>query len=153
LPGYGKLYESGRASGTPDGRYLERLDRRCRDALAAQGMPGRMPAHVFHGLLPTYAELAVLLEHRGFARGEPGNGQGPLARAGNAIAAWAHDRLARQRGQHAFRQVESELAMLIRGRQLRDIPGLSPRVHADVEECFAHVCRPASGCGSRQLES
>jgi DNA repair photolyase len=153
LFGYRKLYASGRASGTPDGRYLERLDRRCRDVLAAQGMPGRMPAHVFHGLLPTYAELAVLLEHRGFARGEPGNGQGPLARAGNAIAAWARGRLARQRGRHAFRQVESELDMLIRGRQLLDISGLSPRVFADVEDCFAQVCRPAGGRGARQSES
>jgi DNA repair photolyase len=145
VPGYRKLYAAGLRSGAPDRRYLERLDGRCRAALAKHGMPGRMPWHIFHGLVPTYTELAVLLEHRGFARGEPGGGGGALARAGLAVAEWASARLARQRGKQAFRLVESELHLLMRGRQLHDIPGLDPSRFADVEACYADVCRPVAG--------
>jgi hypothetical protein len=136
LDGYRKLYRAGRASGAPDPRYLERLDARCRAALAGQGMPGRMPWHLFHGLVPIYTELSVLLEHRGFERGEPGGGRGPLAGAGQAVAAWASTRLARQRGRDAFRLVEAEFDMLMRSRQLGDIPGLDTGVLADVEACY-----------------
>jgi DNA repair photolyase len=135
--GYGRLFHAERASGIPDPRYLERLDRRCREALAKQGMPGRMPWRLFHGLVPAYTELAVLLEHRGFERGEPAGGQGSLGRAGWAIAEWARARLAHQRSKHAFRLVESELAMLVRSQRLCEIPGLGARVFVDVEECFA----------------
>jgi hypothetical protein len=136
VPGYRKLFSVERASGLPDPVYLDRLDGRCRAALARHAMPGRMPQHIFHGLVPTYAELAVLLEHRGFARGEPGGSRGLLARAGQAIAEWARARLGRQRGKRAYRLVESELDLITRSRQLGDIPGLAPAAFADVEACY-----------------
>jgi DNA repair photolyase len=141
LPGYRKLFQMDRSSGIPDTRYFQRLDGRCRIALARHGMPGRMPLRIFHGLVPTYTELSVLLEHRGFERGEPGGGQGPLARAGWAVGQWAQARLSRQRSKHAFRLVESELAMLVRSQQLREIPNLLSSLFSDVEECFARVCQ------------
>ncbi len=137
LPGYHQLYAAARASGAPDPRYIARLDRRCRAAWARHTMPGRMPQHVFHGHVPSYTEVSVLLEHRGFERGEAGGGHGPLARAGQAIAEWARGRLARQRSKQAFRLVESELDMLMRSRRLTEIPGLLPAVYPDVEACYA----------------
>jgi hypothetical protein len=142
VTGYRKLFSATRASGVPDPRYLERLDGRCRAALANHAMPGRMPQHLFHGLVPCYTELSVLLEHRGFARGEPGGGHGALARAGMAVATWARDRLARQRGTQAFRLVESELDMLMRGHRLGEVPGLVPAVYPDVEACYAMLVSP-----------
>lgn len=140
VPGYRKLFAAGRASGTPDARYLARLDDRCRTTLALHHMPGRMPWPIFHRLVPTYTEVAVLLEHRGFVRGEAGDGRGPLARAGWAIAEWARGRLARQRSKQAYRLVESELDMLMRSRQLREIPNLDPAALTDVEACYAQAC-------------
>jgi DNA repair photolyase len=137
LPGYRKLYSADHGSGAPDPRYVARLDGRCRAALARHAMPGRMPQHIFHGLVPSYTEVSVLLEHRGFQRGEAGGGHGPLARAGSAVADWARGRLARQRSKQAFRLVESELDMLMRSHQLGDIPGLVPAVYPDLEACYA----------------
>jgi len=145
VSGYHKLYSAERASGIPDLRYFERLDQRCRGALAHHGMPGRMPRRIFTRLVPSYTELSVLLEHRGFERGEPGGGSGTLARAGVAIAQWARARLARQRSKQAFRLVESELDMLMRSRQLAEIPGLAPAVFADVEACYALSIAPDEG--------
>jgi DNA repair photolyase len=142
FPGYHKLYSAERPSGTPDLRYFARLDSRCRAALAHHGIPGRMPQHIFHGLVPSYTEVSVLLEHRGFERGEPGGGYGLLARAGQAIAEWARGRLSRQRSKQAFRLVESELDMLMRSHQLGEIPGLDPAVYPDVEACYAMALPP-----------
>jgi hypothetical protein len=101
-----------------------------------------MPHAVFHGRVPLYTEVAVLLEHRGWQQGEPGGGKGRLARARWAIAEWARTRLGRQRGKYAFREVESELAMLVRSHQLHEIAGLDPACMADVDACFA--CCPPS---------
>lgn len=139
LPGYHRLFREARTSGIPDRRYLERLDARLRAALQAHRMPGRMPARLFHGLLPLYTELAVRLEHRGFDRGEPAGGRGALARAGWAIGQWARARLNRQRGRHAYRLVESELALLAHSRQLQRIPELDESVIPDVEDLFAVI--------------
>jgi hypothetical protein len=116
-------------------------DQRFRAALAVHAMPARMPHAVFHGLVPLYTEVAVLLEHRGWQRGEPGGNTGRLARAGWAIAQWAHARLGRQRGKNVFREVESEFAMLVRSQELREIDGLDPACMGDVEECLA-CCSP-----------
>jgi DNA repair photolyase len=135
--GYAKLFASNRASGIPDVRYLDRVDQRFRAALAVHAMPARMPHAVFHGLVPLYTEVTVLLEHRGWQRGEPGGNTGRLARAGWAIAQWAQARLGRQRGKNAFREVESEFAMLVRSQQLREIAGLDHDCIADAEDCLA----------------
>jgi hypothetical protein len=145
VAGYRKLFQSDRASGVPDPRYSERLEGRFRAALALYPMPARMPQSVFHGLIPLYTEVAVLLEHRGWQLGEAMGGQGPLARAGWAIAEWARARLAPQRGRDAYRLVESEFALLVRSRQLHEISELRPEAFADVDACFAKACALPTG--------
>lgn len=140
VPGYRKLFQSDRVSGMPDPRYLGRVDERFRAALAANQMPARMPQHVFHRMIPLYSEVSVLLEHRGWLAGEDAGAHDRLARAGWAIAGWARARLGRQRAKDAYRLVEAELAMLVRSRQLCEIPDLAPAAWADVETCFAQAC-------------
>jgi hypothetical protein len=95
-----------------------------------------MPRRLFHGLVPLYTELSVLLEHRGYERKEPAGGRGSLARAGQAVGAWARQRLTHQRGKNAFREVESELSFLVRSQRLCEIPELEASVVPDVEEIF-----------------
>jgi DNA repair photolyase len=136
--GYERLYAGERPSGIPLRGYLERLEERGREALAEYGMPGRMPRRLFDGLLPTYAEVGVLLEHRGFENGEP-PGRGRLARAGWAVQEWARGRLAHLRQRDAFRLVEADLEMLVRSGALADVPGLQADVRPVVEEIFARV--------------
>jgi DNA repair photolyase len=134
VPGYQKLYREDRASGVPDPRYSERLYRRCHELQDQHHLPGRMPQRLFHGLVPLYTELSVLLEHRGYERKESGGMNGRLARAGQAVGAWARTCLGRLRGKNAFREVESELRFLIRGQRLRDIPDLDEGVISEAEE-------------------
>lgn len=134
LSGYQKLYRENRPSGAPDPRYSDRLYGRCRKLQDQHSLPGRMPQRLFHGLVPTYTELSVLLEHRGYERKEPGGMNGRLARAGQAVGAWARARLARLRGKNAFREVESELDFLIRSQRLGEIPDLQASMIPDVEE-------------------
>ena len=137
VPGYQKLFQSNQSSGVPDRRYLDRVDQRFRTALAMYQMPARMPQSVFHGIVPLYTEVAVLLEHRGWQLGEVAFGQGPLARAGWTIAEWARRRLGHHRGRDAYRLLETEFAMLVRSQQLREITDLRPETFAEVEACFA----------------
>jgi DNA repair photolyase len=137
VPGYQKLFQANRSSGVPDVRYLERVDQRFRTALALHQMPARMPQSVFHGIVPLYTEVAILLEHRGWQLGETADGQGLLTQAGWAIAKWARARLAHQRGKDGYRLLESELAMLLRSRQLSEIPDLRPETFTEVEAAFA----------------
>jgi hypothetical protein len=139
LSGYQKLFESERASGIPDLRYVGRLDKRIRSALAKHRMPGRMPHRLFTGVVPLYTEISVLLEHRGFERGEPGDRTGPLTRTGFALAQWAHERLGHQRGKDGFRLIESELMFLARSGRLGEIPGLAPSALAALEVLLAEV--------------
>ncbi len=136
LPGYHKLYREDRASGAPDPRYGERLYRRCHELQEQHHLAGRMPRRLFHGLVPVYTELSVLLEHRGYERKETGGMNGRLARAGQAVGAWARARLARSRGKNAFREVECELSFLARGQRLCEILGLEASVIPDVEEIY-----------------
>jgi hypothetical protein len=93
----------------------------------------------FLGLVPLYTEVAVLLEHRGYERGEAGGGAGRLRRAGGALGEWARNRLAQQRGQDAFRLVESEMVLLVRSQRLHEIPGLDRDVVADVAQLAGEV--------------
>lgn len=137
VAGYEKLYEENRPSGAADSRYSERLYRRCRDLQDKHGIPGRMPRRLFQGLVPLYTEVAVLLEHRGYERKEPGGMNGRLARAGHAVGTWARARLARGRGKNAFREVESELVFLARSQRLHEIPDLESSVIPDVQEILS----------------
>jgi DNA repair photolyase len=136
VPGYLRLYRENRTSGAPDARYSERLYQRCRELQDQHQLPGRMPQRLFHGLVPMYTELSVLLEHRGYERKETGGMNGRLARAGQAVGAWARACLARRRGRNAFREVETELSFLVRSRRLGEIPDLDASVIPDVEEIF-----------------
>jgi DNA repair photolyase len=142
LPGYQKLYRENRASGAPDPRYGDRLYHRCRERQDKHGLPGRMPRRLFHGLVPSYTELSVLLEHRGYERKETGGMNGRLARAGQAVGAWAKARLGRLRGKNAFREVESELDFLIRSQRLCEIPDLPASAIPDVEEIAGSMREP-----------
>lgn len=122
LDGYQRLYRIPRASGAPDGRYLSRVDARFRAALARHGLPGRIPRRLFTGRVPLYAEVGVLLEHRGFACGDPS-----LGRAGFALQDWARRLLAEnaRRREFSHRDVEGQLR-----QRLAEIPGLSPSAAA-----------------------
>jgi DNA repair photolyase len=134
VPGYEKLYRENRPSGVPDPRYSDRLYRRCRELQDKHNLPGRMPRRLFHGLVPSYTELSVLLEHLGHERQETGGMNGRLARAGQAVGAWARERLGRLRGKSAYREVESELDFVIRSHRLCEIPDLPASAVPDVEE-------------------
>ena len=61
---------------------------------------------------------------------------GRLARAGQAVGAWARARLSRLRGKNAFREVESELSFLVRSQRLCEIPDLETSAIPDAEEIF-----------------
>ena len=135
LAGYERLYRAQRRSGAPDPRYLARLEERCRTALRAHGLPGRPPQRLFHGLVPTYTEVALVLEHREFERG--GAMDGPLARAGRAVQQWARERLARRRGVEAYRRVEADFASLVASGALGTIVGAD--AVAEVERAYAAV--------------
>lgn len=139
LPGYRRLYREGRASGAPDARYAERLARRSAEALAASGLPGRIPWRLFQGQLPLYAELGVLLEHRGLDVGEDGWGRGPSGRAGLAIQAWARARLGRTRSRTAYREVESELLWLARMGTLAEAAGVEPAMGSVMNELLERI--------------
>ncbi|MBN2197148.1 MAG: radical SAM protein [Polyangiaceae bacterium] len=139
VAGYQRLYAEHRSSGSPDARYSVRLEERCRAALATSGLPGRIPWRLFHGKLPLYAELGVLLEHRGFEQGERGWSGGRLTRAGMAIQLWAHQRLGRTRSHAAYREVESELVWLSRMGTLTESLGIEPALGGTVGEILEQV--------------
>jgi len=139
LPGYRRLYREGRASGAPDARYAERLARRSAEALAASGLPGRVPWRLFRGQLPIYAELGVLLEQRGLDAGEDGWVRGPWGRAGRAIQSWARARIGRTRSRTAFREVESELLWLARLGTLAEAAGIEPEMAGVVHEVLGRI--------------
>lgn len=125
LAGYERLYRSARASGAPDERYLARVDTRFRSALARHGLPGRIPRRLFSGRVPLYAEVGVLLEHRGYETSDPS-----LGRAGFALQDWARRRLAEgaRRRDFTYREVEAEMR-----ERLREIPGLTASAAALAE--------------------
>jgi len=141
IPAYTRLYQSNRASGAPDPRYLDRLYAAFREAHLHYGIPGRIPHRVFRGMVPLYTEVAVLLEHRGFEMGDAAGAQGNFARGCWGIGKWARTRLGKLRGKHAFREVEAEFGMLIRSDLLSVIPELDPRVYPDVVEIYKSVIK------------
>jgi DNA repair photolyase len=130
LPGYQALYHAQRKSGAPDPRYSDRLHRRCREALAGHGLPGRIPHDVFAGLIPTYSEVAVLLEHED-AEGCQG---GAKAAASWAIQKWAQKKLGRLRGPRAYREVEAAFEMAVRSGALAKELGFTAEVAQRVRE-------------------
>lgn len=138
-PGYQRLFRFHHPSGMPQQGYAERLDRRYREALLHYSLPGRMPWRLFHGFVPLYTELAVLLEHHGYQQGETLGHPGVFSRSGWAVSQWAQKRLSHQRSKSAYRLVESELIMLIHSRQFQEIPHLDPESIPSILEIFKQV--------------
>jgi DNA repair photolyase len=142
--GYEAAYRVERASGTPDARYLMRVEQRFRTARARYGIAGRVPHALFAGLLPQYAEVGVLLEHRAFESGTPGSaGAGSdLASAGFALQNWAKKRvsaLGRQKG-FSYHDVEAEFRTLCaKGELERAIP-MSARAAREAWNLLSLVC-------------
>jgi len=60
---YERLYAEDRPSGAPLTSYGEDVHRRAVAAFQEAGLPIRMPHAIYHGLLPVYDEVHVLLQH------------------------------------------------------------------------------------------
>lgn len=127
LAGYERVYRDNRHSGAADPRYYARINQRYADALHRYGLPGRIPRALFSGLIPRYAEAAVLMEHRELERSlegsQPCGPPGPLAHAGMALQRWARARFAaNRRRSYTWRSVELELTIGVSNRSLLELP-------------------------------
>jgi len=150
--GYRRLYRQQRASGAGDGSYYDRVDARFRTALKHHGLAGRIPRRLFWGLMPLYAEAAVVLEHRHFEqsgqRPRPSSLQGEqartedLARAGMAIQTWARQAFARRGRKNGFswQALEAEFRVLVLDGSIAKECGLSERALGELRS----VVRQAS---------
>ena len=139
VPGYRAAYRSEHASGSPAARYLARVDDRFRRARETSGLAGRPPHSLFAGQMPEYSEVAVLLEHRGFERGQASRGE--LARSGWALQNWARERLRRsgRRRGFTYRQVESEFRSLCGSGDLERVLAISSEAAREVVDVLARV--------------
>jgi DNA repair photolyase len=63
LPLYERLYAEDRSSGAPVCAYGNDVHRRAIAAFQEAGLPIRMPHAIYHGRLPLYDEVYVLLQH------------------------------------------------------------------------------------------
>ncbi|MFH2010876.1 MAG: radical SAM protein [bacterium] len=135
LEGYQVVYRTNRESGAGAARYYDRINRRYFAALEKYGLPGRLPRRLFQGQIPTYAEAAVLLEHREFERSQAGQPGGGLARAGHAIQQWARGRFAAKRLKtYNHRAVQREFLAKVRERTLLELPHVNVAALRVVEE-------------------
>ncbi len=138
LDGYRHIYRHGRASGAADGRYYRRIEERFRQAAERHGLPGRIPRRLFTGLLPCYAEAAVLLEHEQYARDPSATAFGELGRAGFAIQKWARSRFTANRSRrYTWRHVEQEFRTMVENGSLLALPEMTPRAHLLVQQILA----------------
>lgn len=127
--GYDVVYRANRRSGAGDPRYYRRINRRYANALSRCGLPGRIPRALFRGLIPRYAEAAVLLEHRELEQSlrssDPCGPTGRLAHAGLALQRWARERFAKNRRRaYDWRAVELELEAMVADRTVLSLPGM-----------------------------
>lgn len=137
--GYQRLYREARPSGAPDARYLARIDARFREALDRHHLPSRMPRRLFQGLLPAYAETAVLLEHRAHERpADPA--ASTLDRAGRQLQDWARPRLVRASRGHGggWRAVERQFLDRLADGSLAEQAGWSAPTLAVARELLHH---------------
>ncbi len=127
VPGYQRAYRSNLASGAPDPRYLARVDARFAAALRRHGLPGRAPRRLFRSLMPLYAEVAVLLEHREFELHQAGSPGGALGRAGHAIQQWARQSFTKRGRRKAFNGtvLEAEFRAMVTAGTLHELPGVT----------------------------
>jgi DNA repair photolyase len=149
-PGTTRLYAADQPSGAPDSAYQRRLEPRIVQGLRAAGLPQRIPRAVFSGLLPQYAEAAVLLEHQAQASAEGGRRAVWLARSGHALQRWARRGLVslRRRRRGGWQQIEQRFRELVQRGQLAQIPELDPRAIPALESLVQSMPAPR---GSAQL--
>jgi DNA repair photolyase len=124
---YRRVYAVEKSTGTADPRYYARVDRRFAEALVRYGLPGRIPHPVFHGMMPYYSEVAVLLEHSEFESRRSGRPQPGLSRAAMAIQQWARSRLARHarvKG-YDYRQVQHEFRLMVQEERAPALEGMT----------------------------
>lgn len=120
LEGYRKLYRQRRASGRGDSRYYARLEQRFDEARRRHGLPGRIPRRIFHGLIPQYTEVAVLMEHASFEQG-----LGPVFEPARwSLLQWARNRLARER-RLLVQELEREFLSMLDDGSIRSLPQMS----------------------------
>jgi DNA repair photolyase len=144
LPGYARAYASEAPSGAPDPRYQRRLEPRIVKALRAAGLPQRVPRRVFTGLLPQYAEVAVLLEHRAQAAAERGARCPWLSRSATALQRWSRSQLVqlRRRRRGGWQQLEQRFRELVERGGLTEIPDLDPRANREIGALVATMPPP-----------
>ena len=142
LKGYGVVYREDRRSGAGDPRYYQRINQRYADALTRRGLSARIPRSLYRGLIPRYAEAAVLLEHRELEQSlrgsDPCGPSGPLAHAGRALQRWARERFSKNRRRaYDWRTVESELEALVANRSVLELPGMVEEALPTLQDVFA----------------
>lgn len=127
VPGYLRVFREERSSGRPDREYLRRVDARFLEALARTGLPSRAPRRLFSGLMPAYAEVAVLLEHEEEAARVSGKRTPALASAGASIQAWARRALGRRARRRDFdhRELGAEFRRICADGTIREVAGVS----------------------------
>lgn len=142
LDGYDAVYRANRRSGAADPRYYRRINKRYADALSRCGLPGRIPRGLFRGLIPRYAEAAVLLEHQelelSLRSNDPCGPPGRLAHAGFALQRWARERFAKNRRRaYDWRAVELELEAMVADRSVLALDGMVADALPILEEVLA----------------
>lgn len=138
IDGYRKLFWQPRRSGAGDARYYARLEERFQAARERHGLPGRMPRRLFRGLIPTYSEVAVLLEHAEFRRACEGKPSAGLDVAGVAIQTWAYRRLTGDR-RLLPANVEQELSSMLGDGSLRALPGMTDLAMEEVTRLLTNL--------------
>jgi len=129
LDGYARAYRSGHRSGAPDRRYLKRVDDRFHTALQRHGLPARPPRRLFQGMMPLYAELAVLLEHHDAQARIAGCSTPSLGRSGFAIQQWARKSFAKRGRRKAFsyQLLQEEISNMIADGSVTELAGFDLR--------------------------
>lgn len=140
LDGYRRLYRDGRRSGTGDARYYARLERRFQSARCQYQMPGRMPRHLFRGLIPLYSEVAVLLEHEAFARSCEGRPARHLEEACWSLQQWSRARLSKDRRLLAH-ELERELLSMLDDGSVRSLPNMTGDAVEVIRRIVAEIAR------------
>ena len=87
---------------------------------------GRIPRHLFAGLVPRYTEIAVLLEHHEMKRRCQGKRRQGLERSGYAIQQWAQQQWAKRWRRKTFNTgvLEREFEAMVQDGSIANLPGI-----------------------------
>ncbi len=153
LPGYEWIYATLRRSGRGDGRYQQRLARRFRAALARHNLPGRIPHHLFAGLMPIYSEVSVLLEHHAWQAAAEGRSSRSLQAAGWGIQRWARCRVSEQgrRRDFSYRSVEDAFLQIAVEDDWSRIEGVDERAAEAIRDLMPRVQAARGDQGPQQM--